>query len=109
LELHVDDKLNLIEMNELELYFFLQAEDAIRDYKVTGVQTCALPISLAGRGGGAQTCRPAAGPRRGARTTARPARPPERRTSCPRDRERVVEGEGVVFGGLDVRINEILI
>src|SRR5256885_19150 len=26
-------------------YFFFQAEDGIRDYKVTGVQTCALPIS----------------------------------------------------------------
>src|SRR5256885_3572606 len=25
--------------------FFFQAEDGIRDYKVTGVQTCALPIS----------------------------------------------------------------
>src|SRR2546426_5974470 len=25
--------------------FFIQAEDGIRDYKVTGVQTCALPIS----------------------------------------------------------------
>src|SRR5688500_19718806 len=24
--------------------FFVQAEDGIRDYKVTGVQTCALPI-----------------------------------------------------------------
>src|SRR5256885_5053207 len=24
--------------------FFFQAEDGIRDYKVTGVQTCALPI-----------------------------------------------------------------
>src|SRR5256885_7682925 len=36
--------------------FFFQAEDGIRDYKVTGVQTCALPISkpggwtLSGRG-----------------------------------------------------------
>src|SRR5256885_4629946 len=30
-------------------FFFFQAEDGIRDYKVTGVQTCALPIlSLAG-------------------------------------------------------------
>src|SRR5256885_8628360 len=29
------------------LYFFFQAEDGIRDYKVTGVQTCALPIYLA--------------------------------------------------------------
>src|SRR5688500_19160897 len=26
------------------VYFFFQAEDGIRDYKVTGVQTCALPI-----------------------------------------------------------------
>src|SRR5256885_5590645 len=28
----------------LTLFFFFQAEDGIRDYKVTGVQTCALPI-----------------------------------------------------------------
>src|SRR5256885_13088266 len=28
------------------IFFFFQAEDGIRDYKVTGVQTCALPISL---------------------------------------------------------------
>src|SRR5438874_13283200 len=27
------------------LYFFFQAEDGIRDLYVTGVQTCALPIS----------------------------------------------------------------
>ena len=26
-------------------FFFFQAEDGIRDYDVTGVQTCALPIS----------------------------------------------------------------
>ena len=26
------------------LCFFFQAEDGIRDYDVTGVQTCALPI-----------------------------------------------------------------
>src|SRR5256885_7923686 len=32
--------------------FFFQAEDGIRDYKVTGVQTCALPIlSVLGQGG----------------------------------------------------------
>src|SRR5256885_8864011 len=30
-------------------FFFFQAEDGIRDYKVTGVQTCALPISSAGK------------------------------------------------------------
>src|ERR1022692_3056198 len=28
----------------LEARFFFQAEDGIRDYKMTGVQTCALPI-----------------------------------------------------------------
>src|SRR5256885_4980566 len=39
------------------VFFFFQAEDGIRDYKVTGVQTCALPISSTrlpatpGRGG----------------------------------------------------------
>src|SRR6266436_5021777 len=27
------------------MYFFFQAEDGIRDVAVTGVQTCALPIS----------------------------------------------------------------
>src|SRR3989441_9350354 len=30
--------------------FFFQAEDGIRDKLVTGVQTCALPISLMGEG-----------------------------------------------------------
>src|SRR5262249_60044777 len=29
----------------LRLFFFFQAEDGIRDWSVTGVQTCALPIS----------------------------------------------------------------
>src|SRR5688500_20274715 len=37
--------------------FFFQAEDGIRDYKVTGVQTCALPICV--------------GPHRGRSTRAR--------------------------------------
>src|SRR5207253_7995265 len=30
------------------VYFFFQAEDGIRDGHVTGVQTCALPISSSG-------------------------------------------------------------
>src|SRR2546430_5856488 len=30
----------------LPTFFFFQAEDGIRDLTVTGVQTCALPISL---------------------------------------------------------------
>src|SRR2546430_5678578 len=29
----------------MDLFFFFQAEDGIRDLTVTGVQTCALPIS----------------------------------------------------------------
>src|SRR5256885_4333760 len=35
----IDARLNIL------FFFFFQAEDGIRDYKVTGVQTCALPIS----------------------------------------------------------------
>src|SRR5256885_15628253 len=30
----------------MTMFFFFQAEDGIRYYKVTGVQTCALPISV---------------------------------------------------------------
>src|SRR5260221_10777668 len=37
-------------------FFFFQAEDGIRDHCVTGVQTCALPISRSARG---QARRPA--------------------------------------------------
>src|SRR5436309_12225405 len=33
----------------LVVFFFFQAEDGIRDFHVTGVQTCALPISHADR------------------------------------------------------------
>src|SRR5256885_16941299 len=44
-------------------FFFFQAEDGIRDYKVTGVQTCALPILGAvddhERGGGVRRRRDA--------------------------------------------------
>src|SRR5256885_16338434 len=41
-------------------FFFFQAEDGIRDYKVTGVQTCALPILrlLAGAGPGPSAADP---------------------------------------------------
>src|SRR5256885_10436353 len=42
-------------------FFFFQAEDGIRDYKVTGVQTCALPIYPRGllerRRGNERLCR----------------------------------------------------
>src|SRR5205807_4876071 len=62
--------------------FFFQAEDGIRDYKVTGVQTCALPISgeVRARGPrGAWTRRCGAKPPRGAE--------PDR--AAPRRRSRV--------------------
>src|SRR5215213_10887555 len=35
----------------LLFFFFFQAEDGIRDWSVTGVQTCARPICLASRRG----------------------------------------------------------
>ena len=34
----------LISKEYIMKFFFFQAEDGIRDYDVTGVQTCALPI-----------------------------------------------------------------
>src|SRR2546429_5961676 len=38
------------------VFFFFQAEDGIRDVAVTGVQTCALPISLAAEGARVMIC-----------------------------------------------------
>src|SRR5207249_6898861 len=38
----------VINMYCFVFFFFFQAEDGIRDRNVTGVQTCALPISLFG-------------------------------------------------------------
>src|SRR2546426_11849424 len=48
-------------------FFFFQAEDGIRDYKVTGVQTCALSMGKGGHGIGADRAGGAA-VRRGAPT-----------------------------------------
>src|SRR5205085_3704821 len=57
--------------------FFFQAEDGIRALTVTGVQTCALPISAAAGGSGpaasGSACRPVAVDRR--RALARLLRP----------------------------------
>src|SRR5256886_3638801 len=36
---------NVIAWSLVGIFFFFQAEDGIRDLTVTGVQTCALPIS----------------------------------------------------------------
>src|SRR5256885_10078232 len=54
-------------------FFFFQAEDGIRYYKVTGVQTCALPISSWRR------ARPWRAPPR-----TSPSRPTPRASSPPR-------------------------
>src|SRR5437867_5133434 len=52
----------------LLLFFFFQAEDGIRDRTVTGVQTCALPISAGGGLGAAPRDSPA--PRRSTQAAA---------------------------------------
>src|SRR5256885_17175403 len=79
------------------VFFFFQAEDGIRDYKVTGVQTCALPISARPRATGAgdlvllSLCRRA---RMGSGQHA-PIGP----TRANRDRKSVVGGKRVDLGG----------
>src|SRR5256885_13191865 len=57
-------------------FFFFQAEDGIRDYKVTGVQTSALPIfeSRQSRAAAAQGLRHSARLRRAQRARARQRR-----------------------------------
>src|SRR2546427_7886395 len=57
---------------ELLFFFFFQAEDGIRDLTVTGVQTCALPIS-------ATRARSAAVCHRGSRLRITPPPPPRSR------------------------------
>src|SRR2546430_8625723 len=59
-------RLTLIPIKSLSICFsfFFQAEDGIRDLTVTGVQTCALPISgAAAADGGTCRCRFGAQPR----------------------------------------------
>src|SRR2546422_9586092 len=50
-----------------EIIFFFQAEDGIRDVAVTGVQTCALPISRPGAAGRASAPRTPRGRRNASR------------------------------------------
>src|SRR5690606_39993235 len=54
-------------------YFFFQAEDGIRAFHVTGVQTCALPISRAARRGATTRCRGTTARCRRARRASAPA------------------------------------
>src|SRR5256885_7644121 len=61
------------EVEDSVVFFFFQAEDGIGDYKVTGVQTCALPICP-----GTPSSYPAGGARGGLEsvTDANPPRAP---------------------------------
>src|SRR5688500_20180024 len=79
-------------MSLLYINFFFQAEDGIRDYKVTGVQTCALPIYHRPRRAHVRPSsgRPALGHREPARGHDRGAR---RRISRGRSEERRVGKE----------------
>src|SRR5215211_5407254 len=65
--------------------FFFQAEDGIRDHCVTGVQTCALPISWSGQQGSRDLRR-----RRPRRLVPDP-RPGRRRCLCPFGRPRPLD------------------
>src|SRR5207248_4978992 len=65
------------------LFFFFQAEDGIRDRTVTGVQTCALPISVVpnpppprGGGGGLGTTGAGVARSRDAEVADPPLEPP---------------------------------
>src|SRR5437868_5638789 len=66
-------------------FFFFQAEDGIRDRNVTGVQTCALPISRRGRPAGHDQPPPRRRPRQDPAHRA-PRRQPARRARVPRRR-----------------------
>src|SRR2546427_9237033 len=82
------------------MFFFFQAEDGIRDLTVTGVQTCALPISR-GRGhrwrqgGGGRR----AGEAREAARRRRPAADPPRPVRVPRGGARPVGATRPSGGG----------
>src|SRR5438876_2592778 len=81
-------------MNSI-FFFFFQAEDGIRDGRVTGVQTCALPISVPAARTGAATWGQTSCRQRNARTqksrrgaaccapTVRLSGSPPVRLSCP--------------------------
>src|SRR5438034_8258628 len=64
-------------------FFFFQAEDGIRDHCVTGVQTCALPISY--RRGSSTPARTAKAARATRAAPATAIRRPRRPVSGPRE------------------------
>src|SRR2546430_6070827 len=87
-------------------FFFFQAEDGIRHLTVTGVQTCALPITatkheVANR---AKDTGFVAGPQTRERALVGGIREADRILKVRTDRKSVVEGKSVDLGGR--RINK---
>src|SRR2546429_5117394 len=72
-------------------FFFFQAEDGIRDVAVTGVQTCALPISALAPGAPRRRLAPPRGARRRRRGDARGARARRPAQAAPRSEEHTSE------------------
>src|SRR5688572_31766505 len=90
----------LLDTHVLLFFFFFQAEDGIRDLTVTGVQTCALPISRSWPPGLTESRRaaPRGGPRPGSGSTKeKPGAPPSRQNAKhPQNGQEVPEP----FGGI---------
>src|SRR5699024_11834290 len=78
--------------------FFFQAEDGIRGRNVTGVQTCALPISTRSRPTTRPPMRPRTTPPPTSPTATTPRTTPTTRTTTARSEERRV-GKSVDLGG----------
>src|SRR5215213_3520093 len=79
-------------------FFFFQAEDGIRDWSVTGVQTCALPILGLGRHPGPHPSRPVC---RGAREGRPGAQSDHRRHRQPKRQRRGQRGASLDPSGYD--------
>src|SRR5690606_39642065 len=100
------------------LLFFFQAEDGIRDFHVTGVQTCALPISatasrsssrrrVASRGAAIRMCGTDWSSARSHMPwwlgPSGPVTPARSSTKVTPDRKSVVEGKSVGHGGRRIK------
>src|SRR5438046_3878844 len=80
----------------LYFFFFFQAEDGIRDWSVTGVQTCALPISIpAARRRAGSTVTSAAA----ASTSSTRAATCSRSSRDPMETMRAAAGDGAAYNG----------
>src|SRR3712207_9139895 len=83
------------------LFFFFQAEDGIRNIGVTGVQTCALPISTCTASSSSMRATGIASWIVSMTVRTAPARSAKDATAAPMvsDRKSVVQGKSVDLGG----------